>query len=259
MSEPVTGPTAVVIDDDADVRDLLVQVLSSAGFTVIAVADGVDGVDAVAAHDPDITTLDLHMPGIDGFETARRIRERSDTYLMLITALTEEADAILGFSVGADDVVTKPFRPRELRARVIAAQRRRARPRADGASPASTALVGNAGLVLDRATHGVTIDGRPVLLTRTEFDLLALLLEVAPQVRSKAELVVATRPAHRAGEGSTDAEERSIETHMTNLRRKLGDSATEPRFIQTLRAVGYRAVPPGAPSEDFSSNSHVSR
>ncbi|MFV4912136.1 response regulator, partial [Microbacterium lacticum] len=124
--------TAVVIDDDADVRDLLVQVLTSAGFHVLAVDNGFDGVDAVRAHDPDITTLDVNMPGIDGYETARRIREHSNTYILLITALTEEADAVLGFSVGADDVVTKPFRARELRARVLAAQRRRPRGSAPG-------------------------------------------------------------------------------------------------------------------------------
>ena len=253
--------TAVVIDDDADVRDLLVQVLSSAGFDVVAVDNGYDGVDAVRAHDPVITTLDVNMPGIDGFETARRIRQHSNTYILLITALTEEADAVLGFSVGADDVVTKPFRARELRARVLAAQRRRpAVTRAagspagvgeggtapgDSASPASTAspLVGNAGLVVDRATHSVTIDAQPVLLTRTEFDLLATLLEAAPEVRSKAHLVGALRPGQGGGRSLvSDADERAIETHMTNLRRKLGDSAAEPRFIETLRAVGYRAI-----------------
>lgn len=181
--------TAVVIDDDADVRDLLVQVLTSAGFHVFAVDNGFDGVDAVRAHDPDITTLDVNMPGIDGYETARRIREHSNTHILLITALTEEADAVLGFSVGADDVVTKPFRARELRARVLAAQRRRPRGSAPAGAdsardadpqPAPVAVLpsatpsrlsGNAGLVVDRATHSVTIDGHPVLLTRTEFEL----------------------------------------------------------------------------------------
>ncbi|MFT4051561.1 MAG: response regulator [Microbacterium sp.] len=125
MSEPAAGPTAVVVDDDDDVRDLLVQMLSDAGFTVFAVDNGLAGVDAVIAHDPDITTLDVNMPGIDGFETARRIRERSDTYIMLITALTEESDAARGLRAGADDVVTKPFRARELRARFLSAQRHR--------------------------------------------------------------------------------------------------------------------------------------
>lgn len=256
--------TAVVIDDDADVRDLLVQVLTSAGFHVFAVDNGFDGVDAVRAHDPDITTLDVNMPGIDGYETARRIREHSNTYILLITALTEEADAVLGFSVGADDVVTKPFRARELRARVLAAQRRRPRGSAPAGAdsardadpqPAPVAVLpsatpsrlsGNAGLVVDRATHSVTIDGHPVLLTRTEFELLATLLEAAPEVRSKAHLAGALRPGHGDGRSLvSDADERAIETHMTNLRRKLGDSVAEPRFIETLRAVGYRAIVPG--------------
>ena len=256
--------TAVVIDDDADVRDLLVQVLTSAGFHVFAVDNGFDGVDAVRGHDPDITTLDVNMPGIDGYETARRIREHSNTYILLITALTEEADAVLGFSVGADDVVTKPFRARELRARVLAAQRRRPRGSAPAGAdsardadpqPAPVAVLpsatpsrlsGNAGLVVDRATHSVTIDGHPVLLTRTEFELLATLLEAAPEVRSKAHLAGALRPGHGGGRSLvSDADERAIETHMTNLRRKLGDSVAEPRFIETLRAVGYRAIVPG--------------
>lgn len=245
----VTGQTAVVIDDDADVRDLLVQVLTSAGFSVVSVDNGYDGVEAVIEHAPTITTLDVNMPGIDGFETARRIRERSDTYILLITALTEEADAILGFSVGADDVVTKPFRARELRARVLAAQRRRPREASgdegtivEDASDSAPALVGNAGLVVNRLTHSVTVDDQPILLTRTEFELLATLLEAAPGVRSKADLVGALRPSQAGGSLVSDADERAIETHMTNLRRKLGDSAVEPRFIETLRAVGYRAV-----------------
>jgi len=254
---------AVVIDDDGDVRDLLVHVLTSAGFDVVAVDNGFDGVDAVLAHDPDITTLDVNMPGIDGFETARRIREHSDTYIMLITALTEEADAVLGFSVGADDVVTKPFRARELRARVLAAQRRRPRTdeaigngdrdpgnssseQPDAVASGGQSLVGNAGLVVDRATHSVMIDARPVLLTRTEFELLATLLEAAPEVRSKAHLVGVLRPGQGGGRSRvSEADERAIETHMTNLRRKLGDSVIEPRFIETLRTVGYRALLPG--------------
>ncbi|WP_431801882.1 response regulator transcription factor [Microbacterium sp. bgisy203] len=246
MSENA-GPTAVVIDDDPDVRDLLVQVFSSAGFTAVAVDNGLDGVNAVVTHRPTITTLDVNMPGIDGFETARRIREHSDTYILLITALTEEADAILGFSVGADDVVTKPFRPRELRARVVAALRRRSEahppPSSEAASATSAPLVGASGLLVNRSTHSVTIEQRPVVLTRTEFELLAILVEVAPEVRSKADLVAALRPPGRAGRVS-EADERAIETHMTNLRRKLGDSATEPRYIETLRAVGYRAILP---------------
>ncbi len=275
MNESAPHQTAVVIDDDPHVRGLLVTILSAAGFETVAVDNGADGVDAVIRHRPSITTLDVNMPGIDGFETARRIREHSDTHIMLITALSDEADAVLGFSVGADDVVVKPFRPRELRARVLAAQRRRqtlgaaAAPRdgvpaqkaaeaptapapaaaetsGEAEAPASTTPstrgIGWNGLYLVRATHSTTVDGTPIALTRTEFHLLATILEAAPEVRSKADLVRALHddPANVAW--VSDSDERSIETHITNLRRKLGDSASAPRFIETVRGVGYRAA-----------------
>ncbi len=254
MGENTESPSAVVIDDDPDVRDLLVQILSSAGFSVMATDNGADGVAAVFAHNPVITTLDVNMPGIDGYETARRIRERSDTYIVIITALTDEADAVLGFSAGADDVVIKPFRARELRARLLAAQRRQRaeQPPSDSvatASPVSTPGAGRLprpigwnGLKLIRQSHIVTVDERPVSLTRTEFDLLATILEAAPEVRSKTDLVHAIRDDPALLPRVSDADERAIETHMTNLRRKLGDSAAEPRFIETVRGVGYRAV-----------------
>ncbi|MCT9819057.1 response regulator transcription factor [Microbacterium sp. W1N] len=246
--------TAVVIDDDPDVRALIVNILASSGFEVFPTDNGVEGVEAVFAHDPVITTLDVNMPGIDGYETARRIRERSSTYIVIITALTDEADAVLGFSVGADDVVSKPFRARELRARLLAAQRRQATgtgaPTAlpvTGASAAVAAAapalqpIGWNGLKLVRGAHEVTVDDEPVSLTRTEFDLLATILESAPEVRSKADLVHSVRDDPRLLPVS-DADERAIETHMANLRRKLGESAATPRFIETVRGVGYRAI-----------------
>lgn len=264
MTASAPHQTAVVIDDDPHVRALLVTILEAAGFETIAVDNGTEGVDAVVAHRPVITTLDVNMPGIDGYETARRIRQHSDTYIILITALTDEADAVLGFSVGADDVVVKPFRPRELRARVLAAQRRRqdtppaAHERPAGApgngvpgngAPASTPhderpAIGWNGLELVRATHSTTVDGAPVTLTRTEFDLLATILEAAPEVRSKADLVRSLHDEPGGAPWVSDSDERAIETHITNLRRKLGDSATAPRFIETVRGVGYRAAVP---------------
>ncbi|GAA3907203.1 response regulator transcription factor [Microbacterium invictum] len=270
MTESAPHQTAVVIDDDPHVRALLVTILEAAGFTTIAVDNGLDGVDAVVAHRPVITTLDVNMPGIDGFEAARRIRAHSDTYIMLITALTDEADAVLGFSVGADDVIVKPFRPRELRARVLAAQRRRqgadgterptSAPAAGAADPASgqpsppasthkstppsVRGIGWNGLHLVRATHSTTVDGATVALTRTEFDLLATILEAAPEVRSKADLVRSLNDDPTQAAWVSDSDERSIETHIANLRRKLGDSASAPRFIETVRGAGYRAAAP---------------
>ncbi|BDZ39169.1 response regulator transcription factor [Microbacterium suwonense] len=126
--------TAVVIEDDPDVRHLLSEVLESAGFSTISAGNGIDGVSAVLTYQPLITTVDVNMPGIDGFEAVRRIRAHSDTYIIMLTALDEEADAVLGLTAGADEYLNKPFRPRELRARVEAMLRR---PRG-GAGPAAT-------------------------------------------------------------------------------------------------------------------------
>jgi DNA-binding response OmpR family regulator len=246
----VLPKTAVIVEDDPDIRHLIVEVLEAAGFSTVSVGNGIDGVRAVISYQPLITTLDVNMPGIDGFETARRIRERSSTYIVIITALTDEADAVLGFSVGADDVVAKPFRARELRARLLAAQRRQKAPALssthggashDLTSPSPSEALGWNGLRLVRGAHVVTVDGEPVSLTRTEFDLLATILESAPDVRSKADLVQSVRDDPRLLPVS-DADERAIETHMANLRRKLGESAATPRFIETVRGVGYRAI-----------------
>ncbi|MCR2784950.1 MULTISPECIES: response regulator transcription factor [unclassified Microbacterium] len=257
------SPRAVVIEDDTDVRHLLIEILTSAGFTVTAAENGIDGIAAVVAYDPVITTIDVDMPGIDGFEVTRRIRAQgSDAYVVLITALTDEADAVLGFGVGADDVVTKPFRPRELRARLLALLRRPRvsdpdAPRSDGSatSAASTTThVSDAvrldGLLLDRDTRTVVVDSNDIALTRTEFELLATILESGRRVRSKADLVLTLHDETYLDPSKvSEADERAIEAHMTNLRRKLGDSALQPRFIETVRGAGYRAVAPH-PDED---------
>lgn len=267
MPDTATVPQiAVVIDDDPDVRHLLVSILTSAGFSTIAVDNGVDGVNAVRAHEPALITLDVNMPGIDGFETARRIRAISDSYIVLITALADEADAILGFGVGADDVVVKPFRARELRARLLAMLRRpQADARHDGgpvmplgaamaagvhsaaaslsSMPAPSHVTRHRGLELDDQERIVTLEGRAVTLTRSEFDLLATLLGSGRRVRSKADLVLTLRDeSHLTAAHVTDAEERMIEAHITNLRRKLGESAASPRFIETVRGSGYRST-----------------
>jgi len=250
----IDSPRAVVIDDDADVRHLLAEVLTSAGFAVTAVDNGTDGVAAVLAHQPIVTTVDVNMPGIDGFEVTRRIRAAgNDTYIVVITALTDEADAVLGFGVGADDVVFKPFRVRELRARFLALLRR---PRTDGdgdgtrdgeraASPGRPPVGAMRidGLMLDRDTRTVSVDAADVTLTRTEFDLLATLLESGRRVRSKADLVLTLHDETYLDPAKvSDADERAIEAHMTNLRRKLGDSPAQPRFIETVRGSGYRSL-----------------
>jgi DNA-binding response OmpR family regulator len=251
--------TAVIIEDDPDVRDLLAAVLESAGFSTISAENGLDGVDAVLTHQPLITTLDVSMPGIDGFEAARRIRAESDTYIIMLTALDEEADVVLGLSAGADEYLNKPFRPRELRARIDALLRR---PRNPGAAasdvriePESTPArkevveqdaaasdwVSHRDLRLSTDSHIALLGDRELELTRSEFDLLCALMHSQRRVRSKAELSLELRgDSYVTNDFVSEADKRTVEAHMTNLRRKLGDSAANPNYIETIRGVGYR-------------------
>lgn len=305
-----TPKTAVVVEDDPDVRHLLAEVLESAGFSTISVGNGIDGVRAVLTYQPLITTLDVNMPGIDGFEAARRIRAQSDTYIIMLTALDEEADVVLGLTAGADEYLNKPFRPRELRARIDALLRRsrttvsgpaaarqeqsgpsfpgvRPAPQPgsmpaefdaaarDAASPSSfvqrpsvpaaapapapamaepfvphtavavsddeTSWAAHRDLRLNPDTRIVLIQDREIELTRTEFDLLCALMESKRRVRSKADLTLVLRgESYVTSYFVGDADKRAIEAHMTNLRRKLGDNPVQPRYIETVRGVGYR-------------------
>jgi len=290
MSTPADElKTAVIIEDDAEIRHILAEVLESSGFSTVSVGNGIDGVRAVLTYKPLLTTIDVNMPGIDGIEAAKRIRAQSDTFIIMLTGLSEEADVIAGLGAGADDYLLKPFRPRELRARVEALLRRsRGVPAAPSPAPASQGSVGPsfpAARVTTSATPVVpvvtdvvvpaepggaataavpaTVDGdewlvhrdlrlhpenRVVLvgddeleLTRTEFDLLATLLESKRRVRSKADLTLVLRgESYVTSYFVGDADKRAVEAHMTNLRRKLGDSAASPRYIETVRGVGYR-------------------
>lgn len=248
MGDAQPSRTAVVIEDDEIVRNLLVDLFESAGFRTIGAESGADGIDAVVAHDPLITTVDINMPGIDGLETTRRVRARSGTHIIVVSALTDEADAVLALSAGADDFVAKPFRAREFRARIDAVLRRAAssapptQPAApDGSPPESDVLV-HGDLVVDRSTRTAEIDGVDTALTRTEFDLLTALLESGRRVRTREELVRVTRGerGRDAAEEVSDVEARSIEAHIAKLRRKLGEDPAAPRYIETVRGVGYR-------------------
>lgn len=342
MSDP-SAPlkTAVIIEDDPEIRHLIVEVLEAAGFSTVSVGNGIDGVRAVASYQPSITTLDVNMPGIDGFEAARRIRAQSDTYIIMITGLEEEADLVVGLGAGADDYIVKPFRPRELRARVDSLMRRPrtttqnqppaprqevAGPSFPGARPgvrapeyaapayeqqwppapapadppysfdevrsqpapppayaqpsapvqpaapaqpiivpstagpqytepgSDLATVGHASaevagpgwvthrdLSVNPEQRTAVIGGAELELTRTEFDLLATLMESKRRVRSKADLTLVLRgESYVTSYFVGEADKRAIEAHMTNLRRKLGDNPTNPRYIETVRGVGYR-------------------
>lgn len=249
--------TAVIVEDDADIRGLLEVVLQQSGFDVHSAETGVSGVEMVGAHNPDLVTLDIGLPDIDGFETARRIRAISDTHILMLTARSDEIDTVLGLESGADEYVTKPFRPRELRARVDAIMRRRTSQMGaqrnvaseEKASTAEAEVVDQAhlrtlnGLEMNVATYTVHVDGEAKNVTPTEFTLLDSLLGARGHIKTKPELVRRLRNEDfDAGTYVSSADERSVEVHMGNLRRKLGDSAHEPRWIETVRGVGYRSV-----------------
>ena len=253
-----TPRTAVVIEDEADIRALLAEVLQQAGFTVHTAASGLEGLALVTEHRPTVTTLDVSMPGMDGFETAKRIREVSDTYLVMLTARSEEIDVLQGLQSGADDYVAKPFRPRELRARIDAMLRR---PRqvhlpaeAGGgsgeASPTSTAAAADVaqypgwlehrGLRLHPELRLVTMDERSIDLTKSEFDILHELVRAGRRIVGKEDLVLHLRGDHGYGGYVSEQDTRAIEVHVANLRRKLGESAINPTWIETIRGIGYR-------------------
>lgn len=246
--------TAVVVEDDEDVRHLVEAVLSQAGFDVHGAASGREGVEVVRSQKANVVTLDVGLNDIDGFEVLRRIRQFSDAYVVMLTARTDELDTLTALHTGADDFMTKPFRPRELRARVAAMMRR---PRlqtgeSSGVAPAPAspavraidAVLRHNGLALNRETRLVTVDGIPVTLTRSEFDLLHALLKGAGAVRSKSDLVRVVRGEYyRADAYISESDERAVEVHIGNLRRKLREDTLQPRWLQTVRGVGYRLAP----------------
>lgn len=239
---------AVVIEDDADIRFLLEVTLGQAGFAVTSAATGREGVAAVREQQPVVTTLDISLPDYDGFEVARRIRAFSDTYILMLTGRADEIDTLMGLDAGADDYVTKPFRPREVRARVEAMLRRpRALSSPGGGAPASAQapepedVLVHDDLRLDRAARVVELAGRRLELTRSEFDILAALLASPRRVLTKSELARAVwAESYDTGLEPTEADHRSIEVHVANLRRKLGEDASHPRHVETVRGVGYR-------------------
>ncbi|MGC5169721.1 response regulator transcription factor [Micromonospora sp. DT81.3] len=247
---------AVIIEDEPDIRSLLADVLEQAGFVVHTAGSGLDGIELVRRHDPIVTTLDVSMPGMDGFETAKRIRAFSHTYLIMLTARADEIDTLQGLQSGADDYVTKPFRPRELRARIEAMLRRpramdvsgaengaASAPAASPASaePAAAGWLEHRGLRLHPGRRLVTVDGGDVELTRSEFDIVGDLLDARGRVVSKAELALLLRGDRGTGSGFvSEHDARAIEVHVANLRRKLGESPARPRWIETVRGVGYR-------------------
>lgn len=223
----------LVVDDERSLAKVVASYLARDGYQVRCVFDGPAALDAAREDKPDVVVLDLMLPGLDGVEVCRRLRTFSDCYVIMLTARTEEADKLTGLGVGADDYLTKPFSPRELVARVAAMQRRPRQPR--GRPEPAPRRFGP--LEVDAPAREARLDGAPVPLTRTEFDLLAVLSARPNVVLSRAELITAVW-----GEGWV-GDEHLVDVHIGHLRRKLGDAPARPRFILTVRGIGYRMGP----------------
>ncbi|MEY9888997.1 DNA-binding response OmpR family regulator [Catenulispora sp. MAP12-49] len=228
----VNRDKALVIEDAADIRLLLRETLVHAGFEVAEAGTGTQGLDLASALHPDLVTLDLILPDIDGIEVCRRLRTMSNAYLIMLTARTEEADRLIGLEVGADDYMVKPFSPRELRARVTAMLRR---PRMDDpGAAAEPSVLRSHDLVVDRDMREVTLAGNPVRLTRTEFDLLVTFMSQPRRVWERETL------ARQVWRTEWAVNDHVIDVHVANLRHKLGQSADDGGLVRTVRGVGYR-------------------
>ncbi|QLD12899.1 response regulator transcription factor [Microbacterium oleivorans] len=235
--------TAVVVEDQADIRSLLTAILESSGFEVHSAENGLDAVEIIRAVEPDVTTLDVNIPGIDGFEVARRVRTFSETYIIFISAFVEPGDAERGRAAGGDEYLGKPFRPRDLKARLAAIPSRRRRersPLADAISPASPTTPPAHGSYADIALADgiVSVGGTALRMEPVETALLRQLIEAGGRARTKDELALGLRPRVRAEAADAD-EVRAVERSVESLRRALGQAGAGTR-IESELGTGYR-------------------
>ena len=220
-----------MVDDERPLAGIVASYLNKAGFDTSLAYTGPDGVRSAQELDPDVIILDLGLPGIDGIEVCRQIRLFSDCYILMLTARADEVDKLIGLSVGADDYLTKPFSPRELVARVNTVLRR-PRRQAHGTQPAAPREFGR--LRVDAEGRDVWVDDQQVGLTRTEFDILDALSARSNVALSRRQIIDAVWGAGWVGDDHV------VDVHVANLRKKLDDPPTEPRYILTVRGVGYR-------------------
>ncbi len=253
--------TAVVVEDDHDLGDVISSLLQKAGFEVTVVRNGADALAVVREQRPDLVTLDMTLPDIDGVEVCRQIRLTSDCYIIVVSARAGESDRTVGLEVGADDYLVKPFSVRELQARVAALFRRPrsqalSRPAAASASrsaaapvlpppsaspvpePAETDAEGCSDLTLNHSAREVLVSGSEIDLTRTEFDLLAHLVRHPGVVVPREDLLRAVWDTEFVPDNT-----HVVDVHLANLRRKLRSAASDNQWIRTIRGVGFRFDP----------------
>jgi len=232
------GMRVLIIDDDRDLGGLIKQYLEPLGYTVANEYDGPGGVERATDEAFDAIILDVTLPGMDGFEVLKRLRARSDVPILMLTSRGEETDRIVGLEMGADDYLPKTFSSRELLARLRAVMRRRT-ARSEAESPTreeAEIVVGT--LRINPAARIALLNDQPLSLTALEFELLTSLARARGRVKSREQLI------ETIADRNYDGLDRSIDVHIWALRRKLGDDPKNPRFIQTVRAVGYMLINP---------------
>ncbi len=223
----------LIVEDEDDIRELIAFNLEVSGYEVIKFGNGEDTIKCLSSESPDLFILDVELPGISGFEVCRQIRKNKEfikTPIIMLTARAEDEDIIMGLEIGADDYITKPFRPKVLLARVKATLRRRS----SGSNP-ETDIINIHGLTIDHNRHEVLLDSKKIYLSVTEFSILEYLASSPGFVFSRNQIIDTVK-----GDGYA-VTERSVDVQILGIRKKLGDFG---RFIETVRGIGYRMVSP---------------
>lgn len=227
----------LIVDDEPQIRAVLLAYLQAAGFEATQAATGAEALRQVRTPElaPDLILLDLGLPDLDGLEVLRTIRTTSQVFVILVTARTEEVDKVVGLGVGADDYITKPFSAREVVARVQAVLRRARADALDGPSPEEPAdVLRFQGLTIDLPRRQIEREGMPVTLSALEFDLLVALAQAPGRVYSRSQLLEKVWGYDFFGD------ERVVDVHIRSMRKSLGDDASAPAILGTVRGVGYK-------------------
>lgn len=221
----------LIVDDDIKFCRLISEYLSKHDFEVSFVHDGNNALQTAAAKSWDAVILDVMLPGISGYDILRKLREFSNVPVLMLTALSDETDRIVGLEIGADDYLPKSFSPRELLARLRAVLRRTTRTQSTSTNEIAVGCIS-----IDLLTRRVTVEGEQITLTAVEYDLLLALAQTPHRIRSREQILNDIR------DRTYDITDRSIDVHISSLRKKMGDDAKNPRFIRTIRSAGYMLV-----------------
>lgn len=230
----MAGEKILVVDDEAVVRKVVEHHLVREGFQVITAKDGSSVFELIRSHNPDLIILDILLPDLDGVEICREIRKESNVPIILLSSKRDSSDIVLGLGVGGDDYIVKPFNPKELIARVKANLRRSLLRNTACQSPGRREVITYPGLEIDLSSRTVSVDGSPVALTNKEFELLALLAQSPNRVFSYHQLL------DSVWQFKYDVDYRTVMVHVNRLRKKIEPDPSKPRYIVTVRGIGYK-------------------